>query len=124
MMSSCKGAPASESPATTFSPPLDKDAESATASDSSFGLHTPPSTPPPPPAYSTPIDATGMTVTQLLSVSIKKRRALTKQRTSMDMRRELQVTNIVSRLCEFIGEVRAKRRRHAAASANVKQVRL
>jgi hypothetical protein len=90
----------------------------ATGGDSSFSQITPPSTPPPPrPAYSTPIDETGMTVTQLLSLSIKKRRVLVKHHANMDMRRELHVSNVVSRLCEFIGEVRAARRRHAVETS-------
>jgi hypothetical protein len=55
--------------------------------------------------------------TLLLSLAIKKRRALM-TRKERDFRKELLVGNTISRLCKHIGEQRALRKRHADVAAN------
>lgn len=50
-----------------------------------------------------------MTPTQLLQLSIHKRRAL-EQRKERPLDRELLLTGTIARLCTYIGEARARRR--------------
>lgn len=58
------------------------------------------------------IDDQMLTPTQLLSLAIKKRRSLYEGRGERDFRREILNTGMISKLCIYLGEGRAKRRRN------------
>lgn len=55
--------------------------------------------------------------TQLLSLAIKKRRAVY-NRKERDFRQELLHTGLIQSLCKYLGEVRVRRRRHRRSKSS------
>ena len=55
--------------------------------------------------------------TQLLSLAIKKRRAVYNRR-ERDFRQELLHTGLIQSLCKYLGEARVKRRRHRRSKSS------